>query len=32
MRTKSHRIASPVSCSMILVPVGPPARPVAITG
>jgi hypothetical protein len=32
MRTKSLRIASSVSCSMMRVPVGPPATPVAITG
>jgi hypothetical protein len=32
IRTKSLRIASSVSCSMMLVPVWPPANPVAITG
>src|SRR3954464_12842609 len=32
MRTKSLRIDSSVSCSTIRVPVGPPAKPVAITG
>ena len=32
MRTKSLRIDSSVSCSTMRVPVGPPARPVAITG
>src|SRR3954471_11420153 len=32
IRTKSLRIASSVSCSMMRVPVGPPATPVAITG
>src|SRR5690242_7769657 len=32
MRTKSLRIASDVSSSTILVPVRPPARPVATTG
>src|SRR4051812_17908408 len=32
MRTKSLRIASSVNCSMMRVPVGPPATPVAITG
>ena len=32
MRTKSLRMCSSVSCSMMRVPVGPPAKPVAITG
>src|SRR4051794_29789187 len=32
IRTKSLRIDSPVSCSTIRVPVGPPAKPVAMTG
>ncbi len=32
MRTKSLRIDSAVRCSTIRVPVGPPAKPVAITG
>ncbi len=32
MRTKSLRIDSAVSCSTIRVPVGPPAKPVAMTG
>jgi hypothetical protein len=32
MRTKSLRIDSSVSCSTMRVPVGPPAKPVAITG
>ena len=32
IRTKSQRIASSVSCSMMRVPVRPPARPVAMTG
>ena len=32
IRTKSLRIDSSVSCSTMRVPVGPPAKPVAITG
>ncbi len=32
IRTKSLRIASPVSASTIRVPVAPPAKPVAMTG
>ena len=32
MRRKSLRMPSPVSASVMSVPVGPPATPVAITG